>query len=43
MTLLLNSVSLVLLLVRICAEMNNTSFKFIQFCFAAGRDLRQDG
>ena len=43
MTLLLNSVSLLLLLVGICAEMDDTSFEFIQYCFAAGLDLRRDG
>ena len=43
MTLLLNSFSLVPLLVGICAKMDDTSFDFIQSCFAAGRDLRRHG
>ena len=43
MRLLLNSFSLVLLLVGICAEMDDTSFEFVERCFAAGRDLRRDG
>ena len=43
MTLLPNSFSLVLLLVGICAEMDDTSFEFVQSCFAVGRDLRRDG
>ena len=43
MTLLLNSFSFVPLLVRICAEMDDTSFEFVQSCSAAGRDLRRDG
>ena len=43
MILLLNSFSLVLLLVGICAEMDDTSFEFIRSCSAAGRDLRRDG
>ena len=43
MTLLLNSLSLVSLLVGICAEMDDTSFEFDQSCSAARRDLRQDG
>ena len=42
MTLLLNLFILVLV-VGICAEMDNTSFKFIQFCSAAGQDLHRDG
>ena len=42
MALLLNSMSLVLLLVVICAEMNETSFEFVQSCSVAGRDLRRD-
>ena len=42
MRLLLNSFSLVLLLVGICAEMDDTSFEFNQFSSAAGRDLRLD-
>ena len=42
-TLLLNSFSLVPLLVGVCAEMDDTSFPFIEFCSAAGRDLRRDG
>ena len=40
-TLLLNSISFVPLLVGICAEMDDTSFVFIQFCSAAVQDLRQ--
>ena len=36
MKLLLNSFSLVPLLVGICAEMDDTSFEFVQFCSAAG-------
>ena len=40
MTLLLNSFSLVLLLVGICAEMDDTSFEFVQSCSAAGRHWR---
>ena len=43
MRLLLNSFSLVPLLVGICAEMDRTSFDFFQSCSAAGRDLRRDG
>ena len=43
MRLLLNSFSLVALLVGICVEMDETSFEFIQSCSAAGRDLRRDG
>ena len=43
MALLLNSVSLVLLLVGICVKMDDTSFEFVQSCCAAGRDLRRDG
>ena len=41
--LLLNSFSLVPLLVGICAEMNETFFELIQTYFFAGRDFRQDG
>ena len=36
-------ISLVPLLVGICAEMDDTSFEFIRSCSAAGRDLRRDG
>ena len=43
MTILLNSFSLVPLLVGICAEMDDNSFEFVQSCSAAGRDLRRDG
>ena len=43
MKLLLNSLSLVPLLIRICAEMNETSFESIRSCLAAGRDLCRDG
>ena len=43
MTLLLNPFSFVPLLVRICAEMDDTSFVLVQSCSAAGRDLRRDG
>ena len=43
MTLLLNSFSLVPLLVGICAEMDETSFEIVQSCSAAGQDLRRDG
>ena len=43
MTLLLNSFSLVPLLVGICAEMDDTSFEFVHSCSAASRDLRRDG
>ena len=43
MTLLLNSFSLVPLLVGICAEMDDTSFELVQSCSAVGRDLRRDG
>ena len=42
MTLLLNSFSLVLLLVGICAEVEDTSFEFGQSRSAAGRDLCRD-
>ena len=40
MTRLLNSFSLLLLLVGICAEMDDTSFEFVHSCSAAGRDAR---
>ena len=43
MTCLLNSFSLVPLLVGICAEMDDTSFEFMWSCSAGGRDLRGDG
>ena len=43
MKLFLNSLSLVLLLVGICVEMDDTSFEFVECCAAAGRDLRRDG
>ena len=31
------------LLVRICAEMDETSSVFVQSCFAVARNLRRDG
>ena len=43
MRLLSNSFSLVSLLVGICAEMDDTSFEFVQSSSAAGWDLRRDG
>ena len=39
----LNSFKLIPLLVETYAEMDDTSFEFVQVCLAAGRDLRQDG
>ena len=43
MKLLLNSFSVVSLLVGICAEIDGTSFEFDQCSSAASRDLRRDG
>ena len=43
MILLLNSFSLVPLLVGICAEMDEISFVLIELVAAAARDLRRDG
>ena len=43
MTLLLNSFSLVLMLVGISAEMDETCFELVQSCSAGSQDLRRDG